>query len=229
MKMGICALQQLSKAFMLFHMPSLQQIEQQIAALPDRYIFYTTKEIRYLPKILGENEQILGLTSGFINKATWLIVCTNARVLLLNRGMIYGLHQVQMNLDRIQSIDSSYGIMFGTVRLWDGASSIAVNLVLKRSIAPFVKTVQQAMDAYKRRMVYDLMHNAQTATPGKTAAQNMAPQPTAHSAPTPPAQQGEATLISELERLATLNQQGAISDEEFMMGKRALFEKYRGN
>lgn len=191
-------------------MPSLQQIEQQIAAIPHRYIFYTKKEIRYLPKILGENERILGITSGYINKSTWLCVCTNSRVLFLHRGMIYGLHQVQMNLDRIQSIDSSQGIFFGSIRMWDGASSIAVNLVLKSSIAPFVKTVQQAMDHYKRHMVYDLMQNAQQAKASKAPA----------GAPTQA--QSETRLIDELERLAKLNQQGAISDQEFMLAKKAL-------
>lgn len=100
-------------------MPTLDEVKKQIAALPDRYIFYTHKEIRYLPKVLGDGEEVLALTSGYLNGKTWLAVCTNRRVLLINRGMFFGLHQVQMNLDRIQSIDSSYSLVFGSIRFWD--------------------------------------------------------------------------------------------------------------
>jgi hypothetical protein len=207
-------------------MPSLQQIGREITAIKDRYIFFTEKEIRYLPNILGENEHILGVTSGFVNKATWLAVCTNKRVLFINTGMIFGLHQVQMNLDRIQSIDSSHGLFFGRIRVWDGASSISIGLVLKRSVGPFVKTVQQAMDDYKRHVAYDLLQNAPAQKPA-AAPTAQAPEPAA--ATTPAASSASAPdhnqamqLIAELERLSKLNQQGAITDEEFVIAKNAL-------
>lgn len=137
-------------------MPTLKDIKAQINALPHKYIFYTKKEIKYLPKVLGDNEQILALTSGFMNNSTWLAVCTNRRVIFLDKGMFFGLKQVQMNLDRIQTIDSSYTIVFGSIRLWDGASSFVLSMVLKDSIHPFVTTVRQAIDNY-RRLVFQEM------------------------------------------------------------------------
>ena len=91
-------------------MPTLDVIWQQINSLPHKYIFYTRKEIRYLPKIMGDDERVLALTSGFMNNRSWLAVCTNRRVLFIDRGMFFGLRQLQMNLDRIQAIDSS--VMF---------------------------------------------------------------------------------------------------------------------
>ena len=183
-------------------MPTLEQVKKQIAALPDRYIFYTGKEIRYLPKILGEGEDILALTSGYLDGRTWLAVCTNRRVLLLHRGMFFGLRQIQMNLDRIQSIDSSYTIVFGNIRLWDGANSIGINLVLKSSIAPFVKTTQEAMDRYKRQMAHDI-GSAVTNAGRPTAAVNM---------------------TDELERLSKLKAQGHLSEAEFAAAKIKLLE-----
>ena len=196
-------------------MPSLKEIKQQIEALPDRYLFYTSKEVRYLPEILGDGERILAITSGFMQKTTWLCVCTNARVLFLDRGMFWGLRQVQMNLDRIQSIDSSYGLVFGIIRMWDGASSIAISMVLRNSIAPFVKTVQQAMDRYKRHMVHDLMANAQRAKDSKTTGTAVA--------------DDGANMLGELERLAALYKEGALDAEEFALAKKALLaERRRG-
>lgn len=188
-------------------MLTLDEVWRQINGLPHRYIFYTKKEIRYLPKILGDNEQILALTSGFMNNRTWLAVCTNRRVIYLNRGMFFGLQQAQMNLDRIQAIDSSFGLFFGSIRVWDGAASMNIDLVLKSSVAPFVKTVQEAMDKYKRLMVHEL---AATAT---SAHQNASEMGTLHQ-PNP--------MIAELERLARLKADGHLNEAEYAAAKQKL-------
>lgn len=187
-------------------MPTLEQINQQIAALPHKYIFYTRKEIRYLPKIMSEDERILALTSGFMNNRTWLAVCTNKRVLFIDRGMFFGLRQVQMNLDRIQAIDSSFGIAFGSIRVWDGASSMSISLVLKPTVAPFVKTVQEAMDKYKRLMVHELAATATSAH--RTASEN--------------GSLAQSQLINELERLAKLKADGHLTEEEYSAAKAKL-------
>jgi Bacterial PH domain/Short C-terminal domain len=188
-------------------MPTLDTIWKQIDALPHRYVFYTKKEIRYLPEILAEGERILALTSGYMNTSTWLCVCTDRRVVFLDRGMFFGLRQVQMGLDRIQSIDSSYTIFFGTLRFWDGATSITIKMVLKSSIHPFVKTVQEAMDLYKRHMVYDLAQSAQSAHRTARDAGTLTPQP---------------DMISELERLSRLRDSGHLSETEFQQAKAKL-------
>ena len=117
----------------------------------------------------------------------------------------FGLQQLQMNLDRIQAIDSSFGLAFGTIRVWDGASSMQVGLVLKSTVAPFVKTVQDAMDKYKRLMVHEL---AATATNAHgTASQTGSIQ---------------NAMVMELERLAKLKAEGHLSEEEFKAAKAKL-------
>jgi hypothetical protein len=187
-------------------MPTIDEVWRQINALPHRYIFYTRKEIRYLPEILGKGEKILALTSGYMQSSTWLCVCTDRRVLFLNRGMFFGQRQVQMNLDRIQAIDSSHLIFFGGMRFWDGASSIAVSMILKSSIAPFVRTTQEAMDHYKRQMVYDL---AQSAHQTATATGSLNPKP---------------DFVAELERLGKLRAEGHLSEAEFEQAKTKLLK-----
>lgn len=187
-------------------MPTIDQIWEQINGLPHRYIFYTRKEIRYLPKVLNENERILAITSGYMGKRTVLAVCTNRRVLFLDRGMFFGLHQLQMNLDRVQSIDSSFGLVFGAIRLWDGAASMNMGLVLKSSVAPFVKTVQDAMDYYKRMMVHEI---AATATRAQQSSE----------------QSDGSPLITELERLAKLKADGHLSAEEYAAAKAKLLAR----
>ncbi|MFM9889790.1 MAG: PH domain-containing protein [Rickettsiales bacterium] len=182
-------------------MPTIAEVWKQIDALPVKYIFYTRKEVRYLPKILAEDERILAVTSGFMQNRTWLVACTSKRVIFLDRGMFFGLRQFQLNLDRIQSIDSSFGLAFGTIRVYDGASAMQIGLVLKYTIAPFVKIVQEAMDRYKRTMVFDIAAAA-------TKAQ--------HSAP------DKADFIHELERLSKLKADGHLNDAEYSAAKAKL-------
>jgi hypothetical protein len=196
-------------------MPTLENIWKQIDALPHRYVFYTRKEIRYLPEILANDERILALTSGYQQGSTWLCVCTNRRVLFINRGMFFGLRQVQMSLDRIQSLDSSYTIFFGRIRMWDGASSIEIRMVLKSSIQPFVRTVQEAVDAYKRQMVHDIASSVQDAhgTAKRSGTLGAKTQ-------TPP-EEGSAWVV-ELEKLGRLRSEGILSEEEFQRAKTKL-------
>lgn len=184
-------------------MQTLEGIWKQINALPHKYVFYTRKEIRALPEILNDGERILALTSGFVDGKTWLAICTDRRVIFLNRGMFFGLRQKQMNLDRIQSIDSSHIIFFGTIRLWDGASAIEIRMVLKSSIAPFVRTVQDAMDYYKRQMAVDLANRVSSANATAKAA-------------------NAEKITAELERLSKLKAEGHLSEQEFMAAKAKL-------
>ena len=140
-------------------MPTLSEVRQQIDEYGHAYIFWTKREIRYLPKILDEHETVKALTSGMFNGSTWIAVCTNRRVIFLNCNMFIGAEQVQMPLDRIQSIDHFFGLFFGTIKVFDGVNVFALNMVLKDSILPFVKATEAAMYASKHA---DTTHAPQT-------------------------------------------------------------------
>lgn len=131
-------------------MPTLNEVENQISAYKNGYIFWTKKEIKSLPAILDKGESVKAYTSGLMGNATWLAVCTEKRVIFLNRGMFYGTRQLQIPLDRIQSIDSEFTLVFGSITIWDGASAFMIKMVLKSSIAPFVKITQEQMQIARR-------------------------------------------------------------------------------
>jgi len=176
-------------------MPSQAEINRQINACPGKYIFWTQKEVRALPDILDEDEQIKAVTSGLMNKTSWLGVCTNRRLIFINRGMLFGLRQVQFPLERIQSIDHAFTIFFGSISVWDGASSFTISMVLKSSISPFVKATQEAMYAWQ--------------------------QPKNNSAQHEPAQQ-TADVATQLEKLAELLEKGHLTESEFQQQKKKL-------
>lgn len=188
-------------------MPTLEEVYHQINALPHKYIFYTKKEINYLPDIMTEGEFVMALTSGFMDNKTWLAVCTNKRVIFLDKGMFFGLNTVQMAHDSIQSIDSTYGIIFGTIRMWDGATSMSISMVLKGSVDPFVRTVRFAIDEYKKATIRD-------AFGGVHPAQQQAQAPQASATP--------ADTASQLAKLADLVDKGYLTREEFEAQKAKL-------
>jgi hypothetical protein len=174
-------------------MPTIDDVKRQIAAYKNRYIFWTEKEIRALPEILDDGESVLAITSGIVDTSTWLAVCTQRRVIFLNRGMVYGLRQVQFPLDRIQSIDHSFTIVFGSIRVWDGASAFTLNLVLKNSIMPFVRVTEENMYALKKQQ---------------------------HTAPA--ARQPATDVASQLAKLAELKEKGHLTEAEFQAEKKKL-------
>lgn len=177
-------------------MPTLDEINRQIAAYPNPYIFWTRKEIRKLAEVLDKGETIKALTSGMINSRTWLAVVTNRRMICLNCNMFFGLDQVQMPLDRIQSIDHRFTICFGSVSVFDGVNIITLSMVLKSAITPFVKALEEAM--YAARHV-------------RVVAPSSMPS-TSHG----------GGIADQIAKLADLKEKGYLTEEEFQAQKKKL-------
>lgn len=173
-------------------MPTPEEVKKQIDAYGHAYILWTNKEVRMLPKVLAQNETIKAITSGIAGSKTWLAVCTDQRLVFLNCNMFIGLQQVQMPLDRVQSIDHNFLLFFGAIKVFDGVSVFAMKMVLKDSILPFVKATEAAM--------YALRH------------------PAAQPAPALP----PTDVATQLAKLAELKEKGYLTDAEFAEQKKKL-------
>lgn len=113
--------------------------------------FFTTRELDCLPGVLAPREQVLAFSSGLHEGNTWLIVLTDQRILLLDKGMLFGLKQASIELDRINAIESSTGIMFGKIRIGSNAKAYEISNVWKRTVTPFTNKVREAMAAKRDR------------------------------------------------------------------------------
>lgn len=128
-------------------MPTLEEVKKMVSDLGKEVdTFGTKKEINYLPQILSANEKIIYLTSGLMNNNTWLITCTNKRVIFLDKGMIFGLKQCETPLEKINSIEQKTGLIFGEISIWDGSSKMTIKNVMKRTVKPFVDAVNKARE-----------------------------------------------------------------------------------
>ncbi len=83
---------------------NLSKIYQRFSEIGVEDLFGTKKEVKELPMILKDNENIMYVTSGLYNNNTYLIVCTDLRLLFLDKGMIYGLKFHEFPFEKINSV-----------------------------------------------------------------------------------------------------------------------------
>lgn len=109
--------------------------------------FFTKKELDYLPEVMQDGETIHAFSSGMLNNNTWLIVLTDRRIIFLDKGMLFGLRQESVPLNRINAISGSTGLFFGTIVITDGAKDRKITAVWKKTVRIFIDRCQQAIDA----------------------------------------------------------------------------------
>ncbi|WP_160012613.1 PH domain-containing protein [Rhizobium sp. 18055] len=111
--------------------------------------FFTKKELNFLPEVLGEGEQVLAFTSGLMDGNTWLITLTDRRIIFLDKGMVFGLKQSSISLDKVNAVSGETGIIFGSIKIEDGATQREIRNVLKKTVVKFVNKVRDALEARK--------------------------------------------------------------------------------
>lgn len=171
-----------------------EEIQKRLKELGQVDMFGTKKEVKELPNIMYDGETLEYLMSGFMNGNTWLIVCTNKRILFLDKGLIFGCKQLEIPLDKVNSVETSKGLLLGSIKVWDGASAMKIDNVQKFALQPFVTAVNNAREALKN-------NNQQTKVEKNNDTND---------------------YIKELEKLAELKEKGIITEEEFLSKKKQL-------
>ncbi|CAB1242689.1 Bacterial PH domain protein [Clostridiaceae bacterium BL-3] len=131
-------------------MPSLNEIKRQMKKANVTDTFGTKKEIKFLPQVLRKDEEIKYMTSGFLDGNTWLITCTNKRVIFLDKGMVFGLKQKEIPLEKINSIGQKRGLILGKIEIWHGASKILIENITKDTLQPMIDAINTAREQFKK-------------------------------------------------------------------------------
>ena len=119
---------------------------KRIAAKTGDDQFFTKKELKYLPQMLMDGEQVVAFCSGMLDANTWLIVLTDRRVLFLDKGMLYGLKESSIPIKRINGVSGKTGLFFGEIVINDGFAARQIKQVRKRSVRPFINCLQEILD-----------------------------------------------------------------------------------
>lgn len=122
---------------------SLSKIYKRFNEIGVYDLFGTKKEVKELPMLLKEHEIIMYVTSGMYAGNTYLIVCTDLRLLFLDKGMIYGLKFHEFPFEKINSVSYKKGILLGEILIHHGSSSITINNIEKNSVAVMAETIQE--------------------------------------------------------------------------------------
>jgi len=101
--------------------------------------WFTKKEIKYLPEIINEDETIKAITSGLWEGNTWLIVVTQRRVLFLDKGMIYGLKQVELPISQISAIVHKTGLVLGEIIVSTSGGAKHIKQIRKQDVVKFAQ------------------------------------------------------------------------------------------
>lgn len=130
----------------------LQTVKQQFKDANVSDTFGTKKEIKYLPEIMAEDEVIQYATSGIVEENTVLVVCTNERVLFIDKGMIYGVKSNEIPLDMVNSVSYSKGMMFGEISVVNGAITTKIEQVNKDTAPIMTEAIKKAAKKYKESL-----------------------------------------------------------------------------
>lgn len=127
----------------------LQQEYKKMAKEMGDIRFFTKKELYYLPEILMDDESVIAFISGLMNRNTWLIVLTDRRIIFLNKGMFYGLKQSIIDLDKVNAVSATTGLIFGKIIVTDGATDRVISRVWKKAVKNFTNKIQEALEIRK--------------------------------------------------------------------------------
>lgn len=126
------------------------EIKQQLLNSGSFDFFGVKKELLYLPKVVNsDNEKISYLCSGMLDSHTWLIVCTNQRIIFLNKNMIYGMQQQNIPLEAINAITFSQKLLLGSISITNGATVTIIDSINKMAAPIMASKIQNAVRNFK--------------------------------------------------------------------------------
>lgn len=129
---------------------SLDDVKKRFEELGIKDTFGVKKEMKALTSLLDPDEEILYANTGMIDVNTNLMVCTSKRVLLIDKGMLFGIKSTEILFPDIVHISYKKGLMFGEISMQTvGGTTIKVEQAMKAYTEPMVKVIKEQMEKFK--------------------------------------------------------------------------------
>ncbi|MDR2261024.1 MAG: PH domain-containing protein [Azoarcus sp.] len=129
-------------------MPSLAEIEQQLNMCGLDKLF-GRKEIKELPNILWDNEQVKKAVQGIYNSSFGMLVATDTRIIFVDKGFLVGLRVEDFALDKISSIEYDLGFIMGDITIYTSNNKAVIKSVPKQEARDFCDYVRNAVSGQK--------------------------------------------------------------------------------
>ena len=125
--------------------PRGEEIRQQLEELDGPLdIVFTRKEVNELPTLLAENEKIRALASGIVEGKRWLVVCTDRRVLFVDKSWLRGLTQMDVQFQSIAMVTQETKTLLGSIKLSGSGFEMEVESIAAYSVAQLARAIQTA-------------------------------------------------------------------------------------
>lgn len=182
----------------VIEMPSLEEIRPVIEKLDGASALLGKKEIKELPGILWENEFPEAIIQGMYNNGLGILVCTNSRLIFVDKGLLYGVKVEDFPLKNISSIQYETGMLMGKITIFTSGNRADIEQADKKQVRNFAEFVRAKIS-------------------GQSIQQQVVAEPA--TSVTQTAVSNTDNMINQLERLAKLKEQGILTDEEFATQK----------
>lgn len=130
-------------------MDTSDKVKQELIAAKVFDLTFVKKEIKALPEVLDDTETIKYACSGVLDGHTWLVVCTNKRVIFLNKNMVFGMDQKEIPLSVINAVSYSKQFVSGTVSITNGANVTGIEKINAVAAPIMAKTIREQMATIK--------------------------------------------------------------------------------
>lgn len=182
-------------------MPTLEQVKTQIEKIDGLSKFIGRREVKELPNILWENENIENLIQGTYNNGNGILVATDIRLIFIDKGLVFGLKVEDFPYDKISSIQYSTGVLLGKLTIFASGNKAIIDNVDKKRV--------RAFGDYLRNKI----------TPNDSDS-SIKTSPTSNSD-----NENQDDILSKLERIAKLKEQGILTEEEFVQQKQKILNQ----
>ena len=120
-----------------------KRIEKQLIDAKVFDLFLVKKELKYLAGVIEDNETIKYACSGNTNGRSVLVVCTNTRIIFIDKHFITGMEQEEIPLDYVNAVTFTQGVTLGKICVTNGATTTLIENVNRFSAPIMAKTIRE--------------------------------------------------------------------------------------
>lgn len=172
-------------------MHTIESIEEKIKGFVSYQFIKKLKEIKLLPELLQENEELCRAIAGIYNNGQGLLIATNKRLLFIDKGFV-ALKTEDFPICNVSSVQFESGMIMGSVKIYCSGNTAKITHIEKDSAKEFASYVSERLSISKEDNQSPSSKSSESITELK---------------------------ISQLERLAKLKEQGILTEEEFSTEK----------